>query len=179
MTETAHTSLLDTPFAWLFDALTNKMGVLHTTETTATQRDRVVWERSGDPSPEPTHYRLAGQKTLGRDGHPHAVTVYGASDVEVSARVGQLRVWIDRLVGPPQGCHELENHHGYKFAQGKGGGIVGGDGKAMGYATTLSVTLYTPVVGAYQGTAQGTPKLQVTPLDPSSFETPTEYAWSA
>jgi hypothetical protein len=132
-----------TPFDKLFADLSDRMGVLHTTDTDPSQRDRVIWERAGALTPEPIRYTRAGVKLIGRLGHPWTARVYGASDLEVSQRVAQLLGWIDELVGPPQGC-ETEGHDGYKFAPGE---IApqGGDGKAAGRGCDVAVTLYQPV----------------------------------
>ncbi len=132
-----------TPFDSLFEALTLRMGVLHTCETAPSQRDRVVWERSGPLGSEPIRYGRVGLKIIKRRAHPWTVNVYGASDLEVCARVDQLEGWLDELIGPEQGC-EAEGHDGYKFAAGKVA-PQGGDGKAAGYGCDVAVTLYTPV----------------------------------
>ncbi len=132
-----------TPFDALFETLTIRMGVLHTTETSPTQRDRVAWSRSGALGSEPIRWGRKGLKIIKRRAHPWTASVYGASDLEVCARVDQLESWLDELVGPEQGC-ETAGHDGYKFAAGK---IEprGGDGVSAGYGCDVAVTLYTPV----------------------------------
>lgn len=132
-----------TPFDALFAALTEKMGVTNTTESSPTQRDRVEWERSGPLGTEPIKYTREGFKFIGRMAHPWTASVYGASDLEVCNRVRELIGWLDELVGPPQGC-EVPDHDGYKVAAGKVE-PRGGDGGAAGYGCDVAVTLYTPI----------------------------------
>ncbi len=132
-----------TPFDALFAALSDRMGVLHTVGGSPSQRDRVVWERSGPLGSEPIRYTRPGVKIIKRRVHPWTASVYGASDLEVCQRVDALEGWLNELIGPEQGC-ETAGHDGYKFAAGKVE-PRGGDGTAAGYGCDVAVTLYAPV----------------------------------
>lgn len=165
-------SLHDSPFAGVFEQLTERMGVPHTYGSSASQRARVEWDRSGAITPEPCPYRVEGQKVLGRLAHPHLAAVFGDSDVEVSARVAQLWGHLDELVGPPQGTGDVPDHHGYVLKPGEVKGIAGGDGTGSGYVCDVAVTLRTLVVSQIRGTADGRATLTVTPSAPAAL-TPT------
>ncbi len=168
-----------TPFDWFFDALTSRMGILHTTEGHASQRDRVIWERSGALEPGNIKYTRPGEKTIGKLGHPWTASVYGASDLEVCARVAELWGHIDEVVGPPQGTGEVADHHGYTLKPGKVE-PRGGDGVAAGYGCDVAVTLYTPVASQIRPLAAVT-SVSVTATAPAGggASEPGSLTWSS
>jgi hypothetical protein len=137
-----------TPFDRLFADLSDRMGVLHTTDTDPSQRDRVIWEHAGFAR-EPIGYTIPGTVTIGRHAHKYKVSVYGASELEAAARAAQLEGHLDNIIGPPQGAPPppgLESgwsRHGYKV--GESTPIAGGDGTAAGRGCSLTVTLYQPI----------------------------------
>lgn len=150
-------NLSGTPFDALFDALTRAMGIPHAVSSAPSQRQRVVWERSGALKPQRSPYARDNEKTLGRLGHPWTATVYGDSDLEVSALVGQLWAHLDCLVGPPNGDRAIgepgdddfaPESPGYDFTPGAIG-PQGGDGKAAGYACACAVELRQTVAAVY------------------------------
>lgn len=173
-----------TPFDWLFEALTRAMGVTHTTESSPSQRDRVVWSRSGAIKPERSPYQRSSEQTMGRLAHPWTATVYGASDLEVSQRLAQLWSHLDRLAGPPAGDYEVgqpgdsdyaPESPGYEFAPGKIE-LRGGDGTAMGYACDVAVTLRQTVGAYYTPAAAPVSRVEVEAAAVNSDDTTTTGA---
>ncbi|MBP9825625.1 MAG: hypothetical protein KBF21_15465 [Thermoanaerobaculia bacterium] len=143
-----------TPFDALFAALETRLGVLVTPDDSPSQRDRIVFTRSGPPAPRPIPYRVAGERTTGRRAHPYTATCYAATDRDASALAAMLEAELDDVLGPKQGGADLEElkpeerepvGRGYETSPGKLAGVVGGDGVAAGYACDLGVTLFTRV----------------------------------
>jgi hypothetical protein len=133
-----------TPFDDLLQALTEKMGVLHTAkpDTDPSQRDRVEW-RNADSTYEPCPYTIPGTVTIGRNAVEYQVAVYGATELEVLQRVADLAGWLDNLVGPPQGAPPPAGN-GYKIGKSSKP-TQGGDGVSAGFGCTVPVTLFLPV----------------------------------
>ncbi len=140
------------PFDGVFAALTEAMGVLHTAspDTDPSQKDRCEWKHGGFGGLEPIGYTMPGTVTIGRQAVEYQVSVYGASELEVLARAGELAGHLDNLVGPPQGAAPPPGlgegwiRHGYKVGR-TSTPAQGADGTSAGYGCTLPVTLYQPV----------------------------------
>lgn len=132
-----------TPFDALFQALTERMGVLHTAypDTDPSQRDRVEW-RHPSIADGNRRYRKQGADFCGFLAVTYQVSVYGATELETVGRVAELVGWLDYLIGPDQGASDAGD--GYQIGKSSVP-VQGGDGDAAGYACALPVTLFVPV----------------------------------
>lgn len=139
-----------TAFDDLFASLTERMGVIHTATpyTDPSQRDRVEWKNNG-MSVVRRGYRRQDQAFTAFLAVAYLVSVYGATEFEVTTRTGDLVANLDMLVGPEQGAPRAGD--GYLF--GKSTPVVGGNGAAAGFATTIPVTLYLPIYQMVLGSA--------------------------
>lgn len=144
-----------TPFDALFQALTERMRVLHTAtpDTDPSQRDRVEWAHDGFTR-ENIPYNIPGTVTVGRHAHRYKVSVYGATELEVASRAAEIEGHLWNLIGPPQGAPPPAGN-GYKVGS-TSTPTRGGDGISAGFACVVEITLNEPVFSEVR------PKLAVT-----------------
>lgn len=153
-----------TPFDALFETLTARMGVMHTTESSPSQRTRVEWSRSGALGTEGCPYQIERAKVISRRVHPFLAAVYAPSDLEVCQLVDALEVQLEATIGPKQGIDDVRT--GYRFEAGTVE-PMGGDGVSAGYACDVAVTLFTLTLAEVRPLAPARASLAVTPQLPA------------
>lgn len=125
----------NTPFDQVLADLSDRMGILHTWGSVASQEARVEWKRNGRLVPEPAHHR-DDERTVGRLRHPLLATIYGATDLEVCNLLAAMWGHLDEIVGPATDAHD-----GFVLLPGEP--VAGGDGLAAGYSLPCGVELFT------------------------------------